>query len=61
METGTLVVFIYDYFFIPGIFRYDNFVHMLGSAVMVMLAHALLMPVLHKNFERNRLYFILLW
>lgn len=51
---------LYDYYFIPGIFRYDNFVHMLGSGVMVMLAHALLTPVLHKNFERNHGYFILL-
>ncbi len=51
---------LYDYYFFPDIFRYDNFVHMLGSGVMVVLAHALLMPVLHKNFERNRLYFILL-
>lgn len=51
---------LYDTFFIPDVFRYDNFVHMIGSAVMVMLAHALLTPVLHKNFEKRRGYFILL-
>lgn len=52
---------LYDYYFIPALFKYDNFVHMVGSAVMVMLAHALLMPILHKDFEMKRHgYFILL-
>lgn len=51
---------LYDYFFIPGIFRYDNFVHMLGSAIMVMLAHALLVPILDNDFEKRHSYFILL-
>ncbi|EKD79549.1 MAG: hypothetical protein ACD_41C00038G0001 [uncultured bacterium] len=52
---------LYDYYFVPGFFKYDNFVHMVGSAVMVMLAHALLMPILHKQFEQQRHgYFILL-
>lgn len=51
---------LYDYFFMPGVFRYDNFVHMLGSAIMVMLAHELLMPILDNNFEKRHSYFILL-
>ncbi len=51
---------LYDIYFIPGLFRYDNFVHTLGSAVMVMLAHALLTPVLNDEFEQRRGYFILL-
>jgi hypothetical protein len=51
---------LYDIYFIPNIFRYDNFVHTLGSGVMVMLAHALLTPVLNKDFEKRRAYFVLL-
>ncbi|MFA6475044.1 MAG: DUF2238 domain-containing protein [Patescibacteria group bacterium] len=51
---------LYDFYLIPGLFRYDNFVHMVGSAIMVMLAHALLFPVLNITFERRRGYFILL-
>ncbi len=51
---------LYDLYLVPGIFRYDNFVHTLGSSVMVMLAHALLTPVLHSNFEKRRGYFVLL-
>lgn len=51
---------LYDFYLIPNLFRYDNFVHTLGSAVMAMLAHALLTPVLHNNFEKRRGYFILL-
>ena len=52
---------LYDFYFLPILFKYDNFVHMIGSAVMVMLAHALLMPILHKDFEIKRKgYFILL-
>lgn len=46
---------LYDFFFIPDVFRYDNLMHMLGSAIMVLLAHALLSPVLPDEFEnRNR-------
>lgn len=51
---------LYDFYLIPVIFRYDNFVHTLGSSVMVMLAHALLTPVLQDDFEERRGYFILL-
>lgn len=52
---------LYDYFFIPDIFRYDNLVHMFGSAIMVMLAYALLVPILDNRFEkRQHMYFILL-
>lgn len=51
---------LYDYYFVSGIFRYDNFVHMVGSAIMVMLAHALLTPILDDKFEVRQGYFILL-
>ena len=60
---GNIHVFdvrLYDFYPVPGIFRYDNFVHTLGSGVMVMLAHALLTPVLNDGFEERSGYFILL-
>lgn len=52
---------LYDTYFIPDFFKYDNLVHMIGSGVMVMLAHALLTPVLDDRFEHTRKgYFIVL-
>ncbi len=52
---------LYDYYLIPNFFRYDNLVHMFGSAIMVMLAYALLTPILDDKFElQRRPYFILL-
>ena len=51
---------LYDVYFLPGAFRYDNFVHMFGSSIMVMLAYALLTPILDDKFELSRGYFILL-
>lgn len=51
---------LYDMFFIPGIFKYDNFVHMIGSGIMTMLAYAMLHPVMADDFKGQDLYFILL-
>ncbi|MFA5995797.1 MAG: DUF2238 domain-containing protein [Patescibacteria group bacterium] len=50
-------VHLYDFYLLPNIFRYDNFVHMVGSGIMVMLAYAMLKPVLLDSFERQTLYF----
>ncbi len=51
---------LYDLYLIQGIFKYDNFVHMTGSAIMTMLAYAMLNPLLGDDFEKQDLYFILL-
>ena len=51
---------LYDFFFIQDILRYDNIVHMLGSAVMVMLAYAMLQPVVSDDFEGKDYHFIIL-
>lgn len=51
---------LYDLYLIPGIFKYDNFVHMIGSAIMTMLAYAMLNPLLEDDFKGQNLYFILL-
>jgi putative membrane protein len=51
---------LYDLYFFPGAFRYDNLVHMFGSGIMVMLAHALITPILDNEFEKRRGYFVLL-
>lgn len=55
------VIRLYDYFIIPGLLKYDNVVHMFGTAIMVMLAYTLLEPILHDSFERRHHgYFIIL-
>ncbi len=52
---------LYDIWLIsPNIFKYDNFVHTFGSGVMVMLAYAMLKPVLRNPFEHHDNYFIIL-
>lgn len=51
---------LYDFFLIPHVFRYDNFVHMVGSGIMTMLAYAMLNPVVKNNLKRNDLYFVIL-
>lgn len=52
---------LYDYWLIPpNIFKYDNFIHTFGSGVMVMLAYAMLKPVLRDPFEQHDNYFIIL-
>lgn len=51
---------LYDLYLIPGIFKYDNFVHMTGSAIMTMLAYAMLNPIVGDDFKGQNLYFILL-
>lgn len=52
---------LYDYWIIPpNIFKYDNFVHTFGSGVMIMLAYAMLKPVLRDPFEHHDNYFIFL-
>lgn len=51
---------LYDLFFIPGIFKFDNFVHMIGSGIMTMLAFAMLHPILADDFKGQDAYFILL-
>ncbi len=51
---------LYDYYFIANLFKFDNLVHMVGSGIMVMLAHALLTPILDDQFERRHGYFIVL-
>lgn len=51
---------LYDMYFIPDFYKYDNFVHMVGSGIMVMLAYAMLNPVLADDFEGNDFYFIFL-
>lgn len=51
---------LYDLYFLPGAIRYDNLVHMFGSSIMVMLAYALVTPILDDKFELSRGYFILL-
>lgn len=51
---------LYDLYFIDGLFKYDNFVHMVGSGIMVMLAYAILKPTLADDFRNKDLYFMLL-
>lgn len=51
---------LYDLYLIPGIFKYDNFVHMTGSAIMTMLAYAMLNPIVGDDFKGQNLYFTLL-
>jgi len=46
---------LYDMWFINGVFRYDNFVHMIGSFVAVFVVYSLLYPNLGKNLKYNRI------
>lgn len=48
---------LYDWYIFGGMFRYDNLVHMFGSAIMVMLAYALLHPTLADDFKGRGIYF----
>jgi len=52
---------LYEYYLVPDLFKYDNFVHMVGSGIMVMMAYTLLTPILDDRFERRQqLYFVFL-
>lgn len=51
---------LYDYYILHGWFKYDNLVHMMGSGIMVMLAYAMLAPVISDEFSGKDFYFILL-
>ncbi len=59
---GNIEIFdvrLYDYYF-TWFFKYDNLVHMFGSGIMIMLAYAMLHPVLADDFEGKEFYFGLL-
>lgn len=52
---------LYDFWLIPpNILKYDNVVHTFGSGVMVMLAYAMLKPVLRQPLEQHDIYFVIL-
>lgn len=48
---------LYDFYFIDGVFKYDNFMHSVGSAIMVMVSYALLQPAIADEFYDRRIYF----
>lgn len=44
---------LYELYFIPGVFRYDNFVHLVGTFVATFVAYNLLSPYLDMKIKHN--------
>ncbi|MCK4589320.1 MAG: DUF2238 domain-containing protein [Nanoarchaeota archaeon] len=51
---------LYDFWLIPGIFKYDNLVHLVGIFVVTILAYNLLYPHLDKKIKHNKFLLSLL-
>lgn len=46
---------LYDFWLYEGIFKYDNFVHMVASFVVTVVVYSLIAPHLEKNVRHNLL------
>lgn len=48
---------LYDLYLIPGIFRYDNFVHLIGAGLGTLIAYNFLRPHLNMRVRHNPAFF----
>lgn len=47
---------LYDFWLIPNIFRYDNFIHMFGIFIIAFIAYNMLYPHLDKKIAHNTFF-----
>jgi hypothetical protein len=51
---------LYDFWFIPGLFKYDNFMHFSAIFVVTIIAYDIISPKLSSSFKKNKPAFSLL-
>ncbi len=45
---------LYEFWLIPGVFKYDNLVHLIGTFVAAFIAYSLLFPHLDKKLKHSK-------
>ncbi len=51
---------LYDFYLIPGIFRYDNFIHTYGTFIGTLALYSLLVDFIGRKIQRNYWVFSLI-
>ena len=51
---------LYDFWFIGGIFKYDNLMHFLGAVIATIVAYTLLYPHMDKKIDDSKFFLSLL-
>lgn len=51
---------LYDFYLIPGIFRYDNFIHIYGTFIGTLALYSLLVDFIGRKIQRNHWIFSLI-
>jgi hypothetical protein len=51
---------LYDFWFIPGLFKYDNFMHFSAIFVITIIAYDIIYPRLSPSFRKNKMALSLL-